>query len=108
MSFLRVSPAHTVDDLLASQDLIDTPATCLHPDCHELCTYKGGKVGRPRLYCSDRCAKRYSATRSELLNRLQLVERAIEHSGRYNKMGYILREQLSLVRWHLARYGGEA
>lgn len=97
-------------DVVAQLDARRRPlsaAACLNPECGNQCSYPSQAQGRRPLFCSSRCAKRYSAQRNQLIADLKLIDDGLEQTSARSKIGIHLQQQRAHVSWLLARYGGE-
>ncbi len=99
--------ASSVEDLISHDSLYPATATCMHPDCTDLCHYPTNAQGRRQLFCSKRCTTDYSQRRQLFLNELGAIDAAVTDLPRWGNSAIQLRRQRSRVLWHLARYGGE-
>ncbi len=107
MTLRRLGRVNSLDGLLAHDSLYPAEATCMHPDCSNLCHHRPDGRGRARLFCSKPCATDYSQCRQALLAELAAIDAVVADLPRSSNDAVALRRQRSRVLWILARYGGE-
>ncbi|ROR55125.1 hypothetical protein EDD41_2379 [Luteococcus japonicus] len=109
ISVLNRRETPSVQDVIEAEDeaFIKVPGsfTCLNPECQQICSWKPGR-GRPQVFCSRRCKKRYDAVQARLMQEVERIEAVLERSPASTTAEQkAIRSMLAQRRYALRHYG---